>query len=316
MPERGTTEQRCTAEVVSRGDSYRPEACTTGAWISLWMIDLRRVAVLEEARLAAGMGLVAVERREVAGGMLARGEPGTWVNVATGLGMHGAVSDAEIEEFVAFYVSAGLEPRIEVCPFADASLVKGLASRRFVVKHFENVFFREYAASDRDLCAASTPSPLAEGIEVGRLDPEDEKGVWEYAAAVARGFSPDGEEPEAADVSLTARVVRTQHVWAYAARAEGRIVGGGAIEIPPGEGAKATALFALSVLPAYRRKGVQQALIAARLRAGAEAGGTIATISALPGVATERNARRMGFQVAYTKAVMAWPGEGLAGSRW
>jgi GNAT superfamily N-acetyltransferase len=178
------------------------------------------------------------------------------------------------------------------------------------------VFFREYAAADRDLCGASTPSPLAAGIEVGRLDPADEKGVWEYAAAVARGFVADGSEPEAADVSLTARVVRTQHVSAYAARAEGRIVGGGAIEVPPGGGAKATALFALSVLPAYRRKGVQQALIAARLRAGAEAGGTVATISALPGVATERNARRMGFQVAYTKAVMVRPGEGLKGSRW
>ncbi len=88
------------------------------------------------------------------------------------------------------------------------------------------------------------------------------------------------------------------------------------MEVPKVDGPKAAALFALAVLPAYRRRGVQQALIAARLRAAAEAGATVVTISALPGVATERNARRMGFQVAYTKVVLVRPGAGLVGNRW
>jgi GNAT superfamily N-acetyltransferase len=273
------------------------------------MIDLAQVAKLEEARLAIGMASVAVEHRALAGGMLARGEPGTWINTATGMGMNGPVSDEEIEEFIAWYESAGVEPRIEICPFADASLVGGLAARGFRLKQFENVFFRETGES-------VPPSPLGDGIEVGLLDPQDEKSVWEYAAAVARGFMPDGKDPDAGDVELTARVVRQPAVLAFAAKAEGRIVGGGSIEIPAVGGPKAAALFALAVLPSYRRRGVQQALIAARLRAASDAGATVVTISALPGVATERNARRMGFQVAYTKAVLIRPGAGLVANRW
>jgi predicted N-acetyltransferase YhbS len=273
------------------------------------MIDLLQVAKLEEARLAMGMATVAVEKRALAGGMLARGEPGTWLNAATGMGMNGPVSEAEIDELIAWYESTGVEPRIEVCPFADESLVKGLSARGFVVKQFENVFFREGGE-------VVPPSPLGEGIVIGLLSPTDEKAVWEFAAAVARGFTKDGHEPEAVDVSLMARVVTRPAVLAFAARAEGRIVGGGAMEVPKVDGPKAAALFALAVLPAYRRRGVQQALIAARLRAAAEAGATVVTISALPGVATERNARRMGFQVAYTKVVLVRPGAGLVGNRW
>lgn len=273
------------------------------------MMDLAHVAKLEECRLAMGMASVAVEHRELAGGMLARGEPGTWINAATGMGMNGPVSDGQIEELIAWYESVGVEPRIEVCPFADVSLVQGLAAREFTLKQFENVFFREAGES-------VPPSPLGEGIEVGPLDPEDDRSVWEYAAAVARGFMMNGGEPDANDVALTVRVVRQPAVRAFAAKAEGRIVGGGAIEIPPVDGPKAAALFALAVLPSYRRRGVQQALIAARLRAASESGATVVTISALPGVATERNARRMGFQVAYTKAVLVRPGAGLVANRW
>ena len=276
------------------------------------MIDLLHVAKLEESRLARGMASVALEKRPLAGGMLTRGEPGTWINSATGMGMSGPVTLAEVDELIAWFESVGVEPRIDVCPFSDKSLVAGLSARGFVVSFFDNVFFREVGEGG----GVVPPSPLGEGIEVGLIDPEDEKAVWEYAAAVARGFTKDGHEPDAGDVTLTARVVRQPAVRAFGARVDGRIVGGGAIEVPREEGPKAAALFALAVLPAYRRRGVQQALIAARLNAAAEAGATVATISAMPGVATERNARRMGFQVAYTKVVLVRPGAGLVANRW
>ena len=63
--------------------------------------------------------------------------------------------------------------------------------------------------------------------------------------------------------------------------------------------------------PRARRKGVQQALIAARLRVLRDRGVFLATIGSRPGEGTERNVWRMGFQVAYTKVVLVKPEKGL-----
>jgi GNAT superfamily N-acetyltransferase len=67
------------------------------------------------------------------------------------------------------------------------------------------------------------------------------------------------------------------------------------------------------VLPEFRRRGIQQALIAARLNYAAARGARLATIGSKPGAGTERNVRRMGFATAYTKPVMVRPGPGLVG---
>ena len=73
------------------------------------------------------------------------------------------------------------------------------------------------------------------------------------------------------------------------------------------------AFFGLRVLPEFRRRGIQQALIAARLNYAAARGARLATIGSRPGAGTERNVRRMGFATAYTKPVMVRPGPGLVG---
>lgn len=280
------------------------------------MLDLAELARIEERRLSLGLASVALEHRWLpGGGILTRGEAGTWINTSAGLGMAptgGEVPDADLDALVEWFESAGIEPRTEVCPFAHESLVRGLAARGFVLRSFENVFFREITPGQQ----VEAPSPLGGGIRVASVAVLDDGPVWEYAAAVARGFVPPGKEPAAEDVTLWVRCLRQPAVRAFAAWADGRIVGGGAMEIPldatePGA-KRGAALFGLSVLPQYRRRGVQQALIAARLHAAAEAGAVVATVGASPGVATERNARRMGFELGYTKAVLVRPGPGLA----
>jgi GNAT superfamily N-acetyltransferase len=197
---------------------------------------------------------------------------------------------------------------VEVCPFAHPSLVKGLADRRFVLWGFETVFFRGVEGP------VAPANPLGAGIRVSLVDVQEDGPVWEYAAAVARGFVDAEHEPRAEDVALWVRCLRQPAVRAFAAWADGRIVGGGAMEVPM-EAGGAAALFGLSVLPQYRRRGVQQALIAARLDAARGAGAVVATIGSRPGVATERNARRLGFEVGYTRAILVRPAPGLIPNR-
>lgn len=62
--------------------------------------------------------------------------------------------------------------------------------------------------------------------------------------------------------------------------------------------------FGALVLPAFRGRSIQQALIAARLQACADAACELACIDGSPGAGTQRNATRMGFPLADTKLLM------------
>ena len=73
-------------------------------------------------------------------------------------------------------------------------------------------------------------------------------------------------------------------------------------------------LFGTSVLPRFRRRGIQQALIIARLGRGLSLHADLASITSHPGIPTERNAARLGFQFAYARAVMVKRGPGLVPS--
>jgi GNAT superfamily N-acetyltransferase len=271
------------------------------------MITLRDLALLEEGRLVRAISDVAPESRllspEDGGGLLARGEPGTWPNVGVGLGLAGPVPERVIDELIEWHTAVGAEPRVELIPFADPSLVRALAARGFVVGLFENVFFRELSPSDE----FPTPHILPDAISIETINPADERAVHECACVVATAFAGD-RDPLPASVELAKACIRHPRSVTLAARCDSRVVGAGSVEML----GATSALFGLSVRADFRRRGVQQALIAARLRIAASRGARIVTISARPGVATEGNARRMGFQVAYTKPVVVRPGNGLA----
>jgi predicted acetyltransferase len=66
-------------------------------------------------------------------------------------------------------------------------------------------------------------------------------------------------------------------------------------------------LAGASTLPEARRRGAQRALLDARLRAAADDGCVLAMMAAAPGSASQRNAEREGFRIAYTRVKWALP---------
>ncbi len=60
-------------------------------------------------------------------------------------------------------------------------------------------------------------------------------------------------------------------------------------------------LAGASTIPEARRQGAQSALLEARLRYAVEKRCDLAMMCALPGSASQRNAQRNGFQIAYTR---------------
>ncbi|HYE61668.1 MAG TPA: GNAT family N-acetyltransferase [Phycisphaerales bacterium] len=270
------------------------------------MIDLRRVAQLEEARLRTGMAEVAQEHIDIAGGVATRGERGTWINSATGLGMAGPVTPADIDRLIAFHEQWGAEPRIEVCPFADKSLLECLKGRGFNVVFFENVLFRDLAAP----IEPPSEHPAPRGLEIRTVNPRDEASVHEFALTGCIGFA-EGKDPRPEAIALAAKCAAHPRTLAYTAFIEDKPAAAGALEVS----GDIAALFGLSVLPAFRNRGLQSALIHHRLLAARDRGAKVATIGAAPGIGTERNARRAGFHVAYTRLFLTRPGEGLEAAR-
>lgn len=259
-------------------------------------MDLKEIALLEERRQALGLSEIAEESRPILGGTAGRSFPGSWLNNAVGIGLNESFHEPEIDQLIAWMSEKGLPTRLEIAAFADEAFLRAIERRGFVLREFEWVFFRPLSTQE-PACPIHTPPSE---ISIGRIDPADAERVREYATVTCRGFAPSDKDVSESDLDVFSRCVRHARTSGFVAYVAGRIVGAGAIDVWRNVGA----LFALAVLPEWRRKGVQQALIAARSNHAANAGATVATIGSRPGQSTERNVRRMGFQLGYTKVVM------------
>jgi GNAT superfamily N-acetyltransferase len=262
-------------------------------------MDLLEIARLEELRNARSLADVADESRAIGGGIAGRGAPGVWVNQAIGLGLSGSVPRGEIEELIGWWEAAGIEPRVDLCPYADDQLVKECSALGLRAWLFSTVFFRLLERGE-----LVQPQHIPAGVRIEVVDAQNEAALGEAAAVAIEAF------PEV-DFDLVARTARHPRVILMAAHMDGKCVGVASCELC----GEIAALFGGAVVESHRRRGVQQALLAARMNLAASRGARVATIGSRPRAATERNVRRMGFQVAYTKVALVRPGEGLVPMR-
>ena len=226
----------------------------------------------------------------IAGGVAAFMGAKSPISYAVGLGFNGAVSPNDIQQVVEFYQSRSMVPRVDVCPLADASLLTALREHGFQVHWFVNVLTRRLEIWD-------IIAPLPEGITVRQAKPEEDE-LW--TRVVDEGFS-DGKPLTEHGRQLGLMMFHRPGMLCYLAEIGGDIAGGGVLFTQDGY----AALMAASVRPQYRKRGVHTALIRARLRVAQELNCDIAGLFAEPGnAASQRNAERHGFHVAYTKAAM------------
>jgi ribosomal protein S18 acetylase RimI-like enzyme len=266
------------------------------------MDEFIRLASLIERQEARAMVELAAEARPVAGGWMTFGGPGAYVNKACALGLDGPVAASEVDALVDFFGARGVLPRVELCPFADRSLLHALAGRGFGLLEFRNVLFRRLIEDEdpRRLLPGGWPT----GLEVERIDPASDAQVDTFVRVSGSGFTAEGEPISAVFSGLGVRAARLPGYDAFLARLDGEVAGAAGCATRDG----VTALFGASVLPAFRRRGLQQALLVARLERGRERGSTLATVVASPGLTTERNASRLRFRMAYARAVLEGPG--------
>jgi GNAT superfamily N-acetyltransferase len=223
--------------------------------------------------------------KRVCGGFAIYCGAGSPVTQAVGLGLDGPVSSEEFDQLEGFYFSRKEPVRVETCPMADASLFELFGQRGYRVTEFSNVMVRPVCRSEE--------YAVPQGVEIRRAGRE-ELGLW--TLTVAQGF--------AEYFPVTRELLDVMKMFAlskgtecYLARIEGRVAGGATLAVR----GKIAGLFGASTLPDYRRRGVQTALLEARLRRAAEAKCDVAVSLAQPGSASNRNIARRGFQTLYTR---------------
>lgn len=203
------------------------------------------------------------------------------------LGMERPVTKADLERIEAFFLDLGAPVFHEVAPLADPTALALLNESGYEPFEFTSVMFHPIA-----------PDMFAEAPDAGRIRARaigaTETEVW--AETSARGW---GESPEISAFMLTfSRVsARKMSGHTFLAELDGKPIAAGGLTLHGG----VALLAGASTVPEARRRGAQNALLDARLRFAAEKGCDLAMMGALPGSASQRNAERQGFRIAYTR---------------
>ena len=232
----------------------------------------------------------------VAGGAATFADEASPFNKVTGLGFGGVPSAAALEEIERAFAARRTPVQVELTSLADPAIAARLTERGYRLVSFENIL-----GLDLEGASGRVTPP---GIEV-RPSREDEFGSW--LDVVIEGFAhPDTqgipwheefprEILERAERDLVAAGARCYVAWR-----DGAIAGGASVRMADG----IAHFTGAATVPVHRRRGVQTALLSARLADAAAVGCDIAVITTQPGSKSQQNVQRQGFDLLYTRAVL------------
>jgi ribosomal protein S18 acetylase RimI-like enzyme len=251
-------------------------------------------AEIDFCALASGAGTPGgVASLEVGGGRALCSFEGSPLNKVLGLGLGAPVEDADIDAIEAFYDERGIPVQIELCPLAVSGLSARLTKRGYQLQAFENQLVRP-------LGEEFVPEP---DLRVTRATPELD-AVWLHVAASGFAAPNDSAAAAAPPPDLLDNIKRVMSgfihpdferllVWV-----DGEPAGAANAYVLDG----VLGIAGTATLPAFRRRGVQQAAVAHALQSGVGRA-DLAMATTAPGSLSQRNFERAGFQVVYTRAI-------------
>lgn len=250
------------------------------------------------ARRAREMGQDEVRILPVGGVAAVLIEQDSPFNKLIGLGLGDPVDEHALAGAERVHADRGLPLQVELATLADPSVGALLTARGYVLSGFENVL-------GRALPGAST-SPAGGDITIDVV-PTGEVRPWIDTMATAF-MHEDSYDGPPAHQSFGGSVLERAYRYSTSvpgfqcltAYRNGAPAGGAGLYLSGG-----IALFAgAATLPAHRRKGVQAALLASRLRAAQDAGCDFAVVTTSPGSKSQANVQRLGFELLYARAIL------------
>jgi ribosomal protein S18 acetylase RimI-like enzyme len=233
---------------------------------------------------------IGAAEEEICGGHMIFAGLGSPIGRATGLGFDRPFTAQDVDRVEQFYRSHNAPAQVDLCPLHDPAVLAMFKQRGYGIAELNNVLYRRLDPAEEFLRAPS-------GCEIRRGRPEEAR---ELGGIVERAFFPDGA-PEAFRDLLTP-LYQMEGALTFAASVEGKMVACGAGLVIPEH--RIFAVCGAGTSAEFRGRGLQTALLRARLAAAAAAGCEYAVVVTQGGTASQRNCERMGFRVAYSKVTL------------
>ena len=270
-------------------------------------IDLARRIEAAETRLSLEMADVS-RRSEpdtafslrVGSGAAVYCGPGAPMTKVIGVAIAEPLTDQDIDRVEEAYAPTGENPAWEIATLGDFSSIRRLEDRGYRLQRVELVLGRDLSRTP-----LIDPVPSDIRIERGHDDEWARISVEGFAAAeTVEGRDVPGEQY---DRSILERVVQQfagiAEVRRYVAFLHGSAAGAAAARVDHG----IYQLCGAATLPAFRRRGVQSALLSARLADARAAHCDLIVVVVEPGSRSQANVQRRGFVPLYSRLVLARP---------
>lgn len=216
--------------------------------------------------------------------------PDSPVTQTFGLGMFEEAAADALDAMERFFAERGSATQHEVCPYAGAPTLQLLVSRGYRPIEISNVLYQP-------ITVGADTSARAQGLNVRVIKPE-EAGLW--TEINARGWSHDHPEFKPFMREVGALLSAREGSVCFLGEVDGVPAAAAALSLHEG----VALLAGAATVPEHRRRGLQLALLDARLRYAREHGCDLAMMVTEPGSNSQRNAQRQGFLIAYTR--MKW----------
>ena len=220
------------------------------------------------------------------GALVAMGS-GRYVNRAIGVTLS-ELSAGDVDASEQFFVGRGLAPMIELSSWAPATTLAEVSRRRY-----EPCWFRSFFA----LVPTAAPAEHSTGVRIERVGGDD---LTRWLDVFNTGFEADHGAALVANDEIGRASFLVPDSQTFLAHLDGRAVGCGSVQIVDG----VAWLGGAATLPEFRRRGVQAALVAHRLRLAASLGCELAAVTALSNGPSARNIVRLGFQHTHAQVVV------------
>ena len=233
---------------------------------------------------------IGAAEEEICGGHMIFAGLGSPIGRATGVGLDRPFTAADLDRVEEFYRSHKAPSQVDLCPMHEPAVFELFKERGYAIAELNNVLFRRLDAEE-----TFPPPPAGCEIRPSRLNEAETAG-----AIVESAFFPDGA-PEAYR-GLIAPFYQIEGALPFVAGVKGKLVACGTGLVIPEH--KVFALCGAGTLADYRGRGLQTALLRARMAAAVRAGCDYAAVVTQGGTTSQRNAERLGLRVAYSKVTV------------
>ena len=232
---------------------------------------------------------------EICGGHMIFAGLGSPIGRVTGAGLDRPFAAKDLDRVEQFYRAHKAPSQVDLCPMHEPAVFELFKERGYAIAELNNVLYRKLGSTEEDAEEKFPPAPAGCEIRHSRLDEAEMAG-----GIVEHAFFPDGA-PEAYR-GLVAPFYQMERALAFVATVEGKLVACGTGLVIPEH--KVFALCGAGTLSKFRGRGLQTALLRARMAAAVAAGCEYAVVVTQGGTTSQRNAERLGFRMAYSKVTV------------